>query len=98
MHTFREHIIYKFSIVILVAALLTPSFVKLFHIFENHEHAICVNQQDTHFHKVDLDCEFYKFKLNTRFSPLQHAVELLVIEDDYHLVRNPTNHTQTLWQ
>jgi hypothetical protein len=79
----KEHIICKFSIVILVIALLTPSFVKFFHVFENHSHQVCKNNQKTHFHEFDLDCEFYKFKLNTKSSPLYQAVDLLNIEDNF---------------
>ena len=67
MNQFKEHIVYKFSTAILILALLTPSAVKFFHIFEDHIHEVCKNNQKTHFHKVDLDCEFYKFKLNTQF-------------------------------
>lgn len=67
----------------LVAALLTPSVVKLHHLFEDHAHAICVNPQDTHWHEIDLDCEFYKFKLNTQFTHSVTTVDLLVTKDHY---------------
>lgn len=83
MIALREHIASKISIIILVAALLTPSVVKLHHLFEDHAHAVCVNPQDTHWHEVDLDCEFYKFKLNTQFSHSFVAVDLSIVENDY---------------
>ena len=86
MNAFKEHIIYKISTVILVIALLTPSFVKFFHVFEVHAHVICKNQQKTHFHELDLDCQFYKFKLKTQFSTLQQTYDLLVIEDNYQYI------------
>jgi len=62
VNRFREHIILKFAIVFLVAALVTPSIVKLSHAFANHEHEICTSDKAHHFHEVDLECEFYKFK------------------------------------
>lgn len=80
MIALREHIASKISIIILVAALLTPSVVKLHHLFEDHAHAVCVNTQDTHWHEVDLDCEFYKFKLNTQFSHSFVAVDLSITQ------------------
>ena len=56
----------KLSAAILLLAILTPSFVKLAHAFENHKHEVCTNPTTTHFHEFDLDCEFYKFKLQTQ--------------------------------
>ncbi|MBT8273501.1 MAG: hypothetical protein KJO77_06825 [Bacteroidia bacterium] len=47
-------------------ALLTPSAVKLAHLFENHEHVVCDNPSTSHFHELDWDCEFYKFKHNNQ--------------------------------
>ena len=45
---------------------LLPSAVKLTHAFNHHTHEVCEsdNQLKTHFHESDLDCDFYKFKLN----------------------------------
>ena len=45
---------------------LLPSAVKLTHVFNHHEHEICESDDEskTHFHESDLDCDFYKFKLN----------------------------------
>ena len=60
------HIAFKLSIVILVFTILTPTIVKLAHTLENHEHIVCIDTQTTHFHGIDLDCEFYKFKLQTQ--------------------------------
>lgn len=68
MNNCKEHIIFKSVIITLVMALLVPSFVKLAHAFEKHEHEICVKPQKTHFHKFDLDCEFYKFKTSPQIA------------------------------
>jgi len=49
----------------LTLAVLLPSAIKLAHIFNHHKHEVCEsdNKSKTHFHKSDLDCDFYKFKL-----------------------------------
>lgn len=64
----KEHIGYKISLIILIIALLVPSFVKLAHAFEVHKHEICKTPQKNHYHELDLECEFYKFKLSTAFN------------------------------
>jgi hypothetical protein len=81
--TFKEHIIYKFSIVVLAIALLTPSFVKLSHVFEDHVHEVCDNPQKIHFHEVDLDCEFYKFKLNKKFIFAFNGFQFLNVVENH---------------
>jgi len=78
----RHTVLYQCCAIILIATLLTPSFVKLSHAFLNHEHNVCLDYQKTHFHEFDLDCEFYKFKLSKQFSH-----ELV----DYALVLAPAN-------
>lgn len=60
------HIIMNLSAIVLVLVILTPSFLKFAHAFENHKHEVCTNPQTTHFHSLDLDCEFYKFKVQTQ--------------------------------
>ena len=60
------NIIFRLSIITLIVVVLTPTLVKLAHTLENHEHSVCVDSQTTHFHGLDLDCEFYKFKLQTQ--------------------------------
>ena len=68
MKLLREHIIFRALIFVLIAALSTPYFVKFAHIFTHHKHEICLGEKTTHLHKLDSDCEFYKFKLTTNFS------------------------------
>jgi len=60
-----------------MVALLTPSAVKLAHVFENHEHSVCDTPLSSHFHELDWDCEFYKFKLNNQFKVSKFAVEFI---------------------
>ena len=59
----------KLLAVILVTAVLLPSAIKATHIFNHHEHFVCADDIDhsTHFHESDIDCEFYKFKLNNDY-------------------------------
>ena len=57
----------KLASLILVIAIITPTLVKSYHGLENHKHEICNEKYSTHFHKLDLDCEFYKFKLNNTY-------------------------------
>lgn len=83
MDFFRTHIISKISIVVLTIALLTPSLVKFSHIFENHVHKVCENPQKSHFHEFDLDCEFYKFKLNTQFGFSANEFQFLNIIENH---------------
>ena len=68
MNKYKESIVFKSLIFTLVMTLLVPSFVKLAHAFENHEHEICVKPQKTHFHEFDIECEFYKFKTSPQIA------------------------------
>lgn len=53
----------------MTAALLTPSFVKLAHDFDDHKHDVCKTPQSTsHYHELNWECEFYKFKLSDQYS------------------------------
>lgn len=61
-------------ILCLTMVLLLPSVVKFSHVLSPHEHETCLDSSSTHFHEVDIDCEFYKFKLNTSFyTALNHT-------------------------
>ena len=61
MQRFKEHIFLKVISVILVASLITPAAVKIWHIFASHEHIICISYQTEHYHELDVDCDFNKF-------------------------------------
>jgi len=79
----KEHIVFKSVIIILIIALLVPSFVKFAHVFENHKHEVCKNPQNTHFHEVDLDCEFYLFKLNPQSPFVPEYFKIDGVLDDF---------------
>lgn len=77
MNLLRQHIIFKVFTLILAVILLLPSTVKFMHIFEHHKHEVCYGESDAHFHTLDVDCEFYKFKLNVPFTipePFVHII------------------------
>ena len=68
MNCLRQHVVFKGVMLVLALALLLPSAVKFLHIFEHHQHEVCEGEIDTHFHTLDLDCEFYKFQVNAPFT------------------------------
>lgn len=63
MSKLKLHIAFKSLAVLLAFAVLSPYVVKLSHSFNHHTHEVCEGFSDTHFHSLDLDCEFYKFKI-----------------------------------
>ena len=64
-------------------ALLLPSFVKLTHVFENHKHLVCKKSQKSHFHGFDIDCEFYKFKLNPQTTLIADNFIIANLQDNF---------------
>lgn len=64
-------------IAIIALALLLPSVIKFSHIFEQHEHVVCLGENQSHLHEIDLDCEFFKFKLNNNFLLDLDAIEIV---------------------
>lgn len=63
MNNLKLHNGFKSLAMLLALAVLSPYLVKLSHTFNHHTHEVCDGFSDTHFHKLDLDCEFYKFKI-----------------------------------
>ncbi len=64
----KEHFASKILVVILTIVLVSPIFVKLNHIFEDHKHEVCKTPYSNHFHEFEIDCEFYDFRLNTEIN------------------------------
>ncbi len=64
----------------LTIAVALPSFVKLSHTFNHHTHEVCEGDSSLHFHKLDVDCEFYKFKLNNNYEVIDLDIEIFTIE------------------
>ncbi len=93
MKLLREHSVSKITIYVLIAVLVLPYAVKFAHIFEQHTHKVCLGEKATHLHEIDLDCEFYKFKLTTNFTYGLLHVEFFVpkkesrqISSQYHFL------------
>jgi len=57
----------RLATLMVVFCLLLPSVVKFTHAFAQHHHEVCAGEAQSHLHNVDLDCNFYKFKLNHNF-------------------------------
>lgn len=64
MNKKKLHIGFKIISMTLIMAILLPTGVKLAHHFNHDKHQVCEGYSETHFHSIDLDCEFYKFKLS----------------------------------
>ena len=83
MHTLKEHIVFKIITLTLVGILFVPTALKLDHIFEHHDHQVCIGVSTTHIHKVDLDCEFQKFQITNLFlSDIRHQESIQVDYSD----------------
>ena len=78
-----QHIVFKICTIILLCVVLLPSIVKLNHAFENHKHEICKGEAQAHFHEINVDCEFYKFNLNSAFEFTKNTIVFLNIEENY---------------
>jgi hypothetical protein len=78
MKLIREHIIFKSLTIMLVITLIIPSAVKFAHVFthHNHKHDVCTGEKQTHLHEIDVDCDFYKFNVNTPFYFSHNNTEL----------------------
>lgn len=79
----KTHHIYRIIAILLFVAIVIPSVVKLAHIFEDHKHEVCINPSDSHFHEVEIDCEFYKFKLNNSFIFIFNDVAIPKIKNNH---------------
>lgn len=84
----KEHIVFKVLTFLLVLALLIPSTVKLIHVFEHHEHEVCIGGDTTHIHIVDFDCEFQKFQLNNNFTLSNITFEVFQLNENSNVVES----------
>jgi len=64
VHNLKQHIAFRIVTLLVVTSLLTPIFVKFSHVLAHHEHEICLGENQSHLHEIDMDCEFYKFNIN----------------------------------
>lgn len=68
MNKNKLHTGFRICALVLAMAVLSPIGVKLVHSLNHHEHEVCEGYTETHFHSLDLDCEFYKFKLSKELN------------------------------
>ncbi len=81
MYTLRNHILSKALVILLSMVLVAPLFVKLNHLIEDHKHEICKTPNKLHFHNLELDCDFYDFRLNTYLYIEFESIEIPLVKD-----------------
>lgn len=67
MNTYKHYITYRIATFFVVACLVLPTIVKFSHVFSHHEHEVCLGENQSHFHEIDMDCAFFKFKLSSSY-------------------------------
>ncbi len=60
MKNIVSHRIFSTLIALIV---LLPFVVQTIHAMEGHEHVYCNAKNETHFHKKEIDCQFYHLKI-----------------------------------
>ena len=90
MKQIKQHIIFRVLAILLVVLVLTPSVVKLTHIFNHshHKHEVCLGEAQAHLHTLDVDCEFHKFQLNTAFAVPENSFKLLKKQDNHQVINS----------
>ncbi|MDU8886924.1 hypothetical protein RXV94_12190 [Yeosuana sp. MJ-SS3] len=83
MQELKQHIVFKILSIALLITILIPSAVKLAHVFQNHKHEVCLEQHKTHLHTLDLECKFYKFKVNNTFTIPVFNIEIAVLKKEH---------------
>jgi len=78
----EKHIAFRVLTFCLVCTLMFPAAFKFAHVFEHDQHEVCTGGNSTHIHKIDLDCEFHKFQLNTNFNISHNVFELFQIKKE----------------
>lgn len=81
----------KIFILITAMLILLPSAVGIIHIFSDHEHAICSNYAEEHFHKEQQECHYDAF----RKIP---AVEIQILQFETKLVSSYVSHQYNFYQ
>lgn len=89
--------IFQSLAVILALAVFAPAVVKLSHVFNHHKHEVCETSDfgATHFHDLDVDCEFYKFKISDNYffqldkRESQTRLEIPKLDDSHELFLLP---------
>jgi type III secretory pathway component EscR len=88
MQRIKQHIIFRAVALVLSLAILVPLAVKFTHIFNHHKHQVCYGESTTHLHALDLECHFYKCKLNNQFFVSVNNISIPSIEDNYQIINS----------
>ncbi len=89
MRFIREHITFRILSLLLALSVSYPYVHRFDHLFTNHKDDIClgVDKNSSHLHEVNMNCDFYKFKVyiphitppvfNVKlFSPFEEQLEI----------------------
>ncbi|MBR9845609.1 MAG: hypothetical protein GYB35_05625 [Algicola sp.] len=84
---------FRIATILVVAFLVLPIATKFSHVFSHHKHEVCLGENQSHFHEIDMDCEFYKFNFNhystlTNFDfiPLEAIENQDIIASGYYFL------------
>ncbi|MEY8869982.1 hypothetical protein AB9K24_10765 [Meridianimaribacter flavus] len=86
MQQTKRHIFIKLSALLLVLGLFAPEAEKFAHTFNHHKHEVCHGESETHLHTLDVDCSFYKFKLNNSYTLPEFNFEIPEIRDNHEII------------
>lgn len=67
MNNYKYQIAFRLATLFVVVCLILPTVVKFSHVFSHHEHEVCLGENQSHLHEIDMDCEFFKFKLSNSY-------------------------------
>lgn len=71
---------------LVIAAVMYPSFARFAHTFEHHEHDICNEKYDTHFHEANEDCAFETIKLTLQYFYEFQNLETLSLSENHKII------------
>lgn len=83
MRKLKEHILFKTLAFFIAMVLLVPTAIKFSHIFAHHKHDICLGAKTTHLHEINIDCDFYKFKLTHAYNFTFFNFELFSVKENH---------------
>lgn len=75
-----KHLLLSTLCFALISAILLPDVLKLSHIFLDHNHIVCNEHSKTHFHELDIDCQFFKDKVNSEVQFLSPEYAIVPVQ------------------
>lgn len=91
MYNLKQRSVIKASAILLALVFILPSAFNLIHSLKHkhhHQYELCDNPYETHFHKLEKDCDFCKFKINQdyhntdviyKFTKVDVSAEILYV-------------------